>query len=200
MKSNEEVFRSQYQIVSSFIKHYIYYREMYDLYNKMKLQSELLTLTIDSHILQAAILWCMIFGSHGDQNQLHWKKISDNMELQNRFREILFHKTDFDEKSWEKYWKDMVYFRNNYAAHREINYKRPVPKFQKALEVAYAYDEWIREIFTKPTEEEGVQVFPYLDEQTFEELVEQLKETVVPLFDLLLKQVSRYNKKNYLNV
>ena len=33
-----------------------------------------------------------------------------------------------------------------YAAHRELNYSKPVPFFETAEEVAYYYDTWIRDI------------------------------------------------------
>lgn len=45
-------------------------------------------------------------------------------------------------------------FRNEYVAHRELNYKKPVPYFDPALEVAYVYDGWIRDIISPDVFEE----------------------------------------------
>ena len=195
MNYDEAVFVIQFPLIKRFIHHYIYYKESYNLYKKLNLQSEFWSHTIDAHILQAAILWCMIFGPDGDQNQTHWKKLSTNEQLHKRFREILFQRTGFDKKSWGSYWQDMVYFRNNYAAHRELEYNRTVPNFEKALDVAYAYDEWVREILSDTHEEAGELIFPYLEEPPFEESAEELRKFVVSLLELLFKQTQQYNQK-----
>jgi len=41
-----------------------------------------------------------------------------------------------------------------YAAHRELNYSKPVPEFKTAETVAYYYDEWIRKLINPDIFEE----------------------------------------------
>lgn len=40
----------------------------------------------------------------------------------------------------------MCDFRNKYVAHYEMDFSQPVPDFDIALRIAYAYDKWIRDI------------------------------------------------------
>ena len=51
-------------------------------------------------------------------------------------------------EQWETYHKEMLDFRNKVVAHLDISerYNAPVPCFDPALQVAYAYDEWVREV------------------------------------------------------
>ena len=156
------------------------------------MESEFWSNTIDAHILQAIILWCMVFGS--DKNPTHWKKLTDNNELQEGFRKKLFRKTGFNQQSWNEYWENMVSFRNKYAAHRENYDNLVVPLLGKALDVTYAYDEWVREIRTY--EELGISVFVYdFPEPPFEESAEKLRRSVVPMLELLLNQTQHYNQR-----
>ena len=132
--------------------HVFYYRALSKQYSERKGQSEFWTLTIDAHLLQAAIHWCMVFGSHG-ANQTHWKLLSTDQSeiLQQTFRDGLCKKTGLNQQEWEQYWKHMKDFRDNYAAHRELNYSRPVPSFDIALKVAHFYDDWVRKVISPAT-------------------------------------------------
>ena len=59
-------------------------------------------------------------------------------------------------------------FRNRYFAHHEFGHFQPVPKLDRALEVAFDYDDWIRKV-----------IFPDIfDEPPLRELVEQLRRNV----------------------
>ncbi|MBN2065901.1 MAG: hypothetical protein JW771_03730 [Candidatus Thermoplasmatota archaeon] len=146
MEYDENIFTEQFPIVKSFLYHLTCYRELHHAYQHLKLKSEFWTRTIDAHLLQACILWCMVFGSQG--NPTHWKNLCDQerIALENSFRESLFKKTEFTQENWNMYWKDMQDFRNGYAAHRALNYSKPVPDFKPAETIAYFYDEWIREL------------------------------------------------------
>jgi len=102
----------------------------------------------------------MVFGSHGC-NPTHWKKISSTQskEIEVSFRDGLTKSVGIEKGQWEEYWKEMTGFRNNYAAHRAINFDSPVPKFDMALKVAYYYDQWVRQLilpdeFPEPSLEE----------------------------------------------
>jgi hypothetical protein len=97
----------------------------------------------------------MVFGSHGC-NPTHWKKLcnQDRENLENSFRKGLFEHIELTQEKWDEYWKDINNFRGGYAAHRELNYSKPVPEFKTAEAVAYYYDEWIRELINPDIFEE----------------------------------------------
>ncbi len=136
---------SQFPVVKRFVYHLVYYRTLSKAYSDSHLQNEFWTLTIDAHLLQAVIHWCMVFGSDGC-NPTHWKKLSLNQSetLRQNFCDGLFGQTDLTQQTWESYWREIVDFRNNYAAHRALGFSSPVPHFDMALEVACYYDNWIR--------------------------------------------------------
>lgn len=143
---------SQFPLVKRFVYHLVYYRELSKAYGDSQLQNEFWTLTIDAHLLQAVIHWCMVFGSDGC-NLTHWKNLSPGQSdtLRRSFRDGLFRQTKLDQQAWESYWKEIVHFRNNYAAHRALNFVSPVPHFDAALKVAYYYDSWVRKVISPDT-------------------------------------------------
>jgi hypothetical protein len=155
MDYNVDIFREQFPTVKTFLYHLTCYRELHRIYQDLNLKSEFWTHTIDAHLLQAAILWCMVFGSHGC-NPTHWKKLcdQDRLKLEHSFREGLFKNTDLTQERWDAYWKEMNDFRGGYAAHRELDYSKPVPGFRMAEAAAYFYDEWIRELISPDIFEE----------------------------------------------
>lgn len=62
------------------------------------------------------------------------------------------------------FWNKIVHFRNNYVSHRCLDFKKPVPYFDIALDVAFFYDKWIRElifpdIFDEPELRESAKLF-----------------------------------------
>lgn len=125
----------------------MYYRELHRAQTNLK--SPFWLFTTDAHLLQATNYWCMVFGAQGS-NPTHWKHLAirkeDQKELREGFKQAVLGATAFTEAEWQEYWAAMVEFRNKYVVHRE-NFTKPVPDFDKALKVAYAYDGWIREIF-----------------------------------------------------
>jgi hypothetical protein len=102
-----------------------------------------------------------VFGSH--ENPTHWKHLpvrkEDANELRESFTEAVKAETGFTREQWVKYWQEIVTFRNKYVGYRD-DFKNPVPFFDKALEVAYAYDGWIREIFPGIWEEPPLKESP----------------------------------------
>ena len=86
MGYNPDVFIEQFPLVKRFLYHLLYYRTLHEAYIRNQLQSEFWTHTIDAHLLQALINWCMVFGSDGC-NPTHWKKLSltQSHELQEGF-------------------------------------------------------------------------------------------------------------------
>lgn len=183
MEYNAQIFREQFPLVKYFIYHLTYYRELDPEYRQLELKSTFWKLTIDAHLLQATIYWCMVFGSKGC-NATHWKHLSeDNVgRLQDSFRQTLFTQTNFSASTWDMYWNNILDFRNKYVAHRELNYKEPIPDFDQALEVAYVYDEWIRDVISPDI----------LEEPPLKESAAELQRSIKPLIRDLLRKAGEY--------
>ena len=90
-------------------------------------------------------------------------------------------------KEWEGYWTKMKNFRDTYAAHREIAPHDPIPNFDMALQVAYYYDDWLRQVFWKGYSLEGKDSIygSAFDEPLLRETWEMLEEQTTPLINLL---------------
>lgn len=181
-KYKTEVFVSQFPIVKRFVYHFVYYRTLSKAYLDSQLQDEFWTLTIDAHLLQAAIHWCMVFGSDGC-NPTHWKKLSPDQSeaLRQSFCDGLFKQTSLNQQTWESYWKKILDFRDNYAAHRALGFSRPVPHFDVAFEVACYYDIWVRDLISPDI----------LDENTLKEFALNLADTVSPSVNKLIDARTR---------
>lgn len=97
--------------------------------------------------MQSSVYWCMVFGSTG-MNNTHWRNLEhdEKEQIERRFRDGLVRELAITFNEWQAYWGDMLYFRNNYAAHRTGKYDRPVPSFELALRAAYFYDSWARDV------------------------------------------------------
>ena len=178
MGYNPDVFIEQFPLIKRFLYHLLYYRTLHEAYIRNQLQSEFWTHTIDAHLLQALINWCMVFGSDGC-NPTHWKKLSlpQSHELQEGFRKGLIEHTGIKWAEWEEYWKRMTAFRDKYAAHRELDFSAPVPNFDLALKVAYYFDDWIRWIISPDS----------FEEPSLRESEERISKTFASLADKLLK-------------
>lgn len=157
MTYSKEVFLYQFGLVHSFIKNLAYYREAFRLYHELELECPVWTASIDGLLKVAVMDWCKVFGSDGC-NQTHWKKLNeeDAEALQQSFRSFLFESTGLTSASWKKYHLNFCKFRNKYVAHTEIVKTPPAPPvFDRALDVAYAYDEWVRNLI-KPDRYDGI--------------------------------------------
>lgn len=146
MHYNPDVFGYQYVIVNEFVQHVAYHRALNERYNSLQLESEFWCATISAHLLVAAINWCKVFGQDGC-NVTHWKQVGhrDEEAMQKSFREKVYAETGFNGPQWTQFHEQMCGFRNKFVAHSEIGFSNPVPQFDKALQVAYAYDNWIRD-------------------------------------------------------
>jgi len=182
MEYNADIFECQFRLVKRFVYHYIYYRELFDA--SLEVQSEFWTHTVDAHLLQAAMCWCMVFGSDGC-NPTHWKNLStsESEELCRSFRQGLLAYAGITLQQWENYWQEMTYFRNNYAAHRALNYDRPVPNFSLSLKVAYFYDKWIRKVISPDI----------FEEPPLEESARALGNAIRPLINRFMEYTKQYN-------
>lgn len=185
MEYEADIFCEQFPIVRTFLYHLTCYRELHYAFQYLELKSEFWAHTSDAHLLQACILWCMVFGSHGC-NPTHWKKLyQQNLEeLEKSFRDGLFEHTYLNQQKWDSYWKEMNDFRGGYAAHRELNYSKPVPEFNTAETIAYYYDNWIRDLI-KPD---------IFEEPPLKESVSQMQKRVRPLIMHYLSETKLFGQ------
>jgi hypothetical protein len=183
MQYKPEIFCEQFPLVKYFVYHLIYYRELQHKYRQIDLKSPFWTMTIDAHLTRAIIYWCMVFGSDGC-NPTHWKQLSEDERgvVRESFRQALFSHANFTASTWAKYWREVVNFRNEYIAHRELGYNKPIPYLDQALEVAYVYDDWIRDVISPDVFEE-----PPLKNSAAE-----LQQTIKPLIAEVLSKTKEY--------
>jgi len=186
MHYRPEIFREQFPLVKYFVCHLTYYRELQHEYRNIEPKSPFWAFTIDAHCVRAVIYWCMVFGSEGC-NPTHWKHLSeDNVDrLRESFLQALFRHTNFTASTWETYWREMVDFRNEYVVHRELNYKKPIPYLDRALEVAFVYDRWIRDIISPDI----------LEEPPLNESAAELQRSIKPLVTELLTKTKQYGTR-----
>ncbi len=147
MKYNPQIFICQFPVVKNFVYHLCYYRCLHKAYSTCGYASEFWAHTIDAHLLQATISWCKVFGAYGC-NDIHWKKlnIEEQNELKTSFLDGLSKSYAITTDDFEDYWKEITDFRNKFAAHTELGFNAPVPSFDKALQIAFFYDKWIRKL------------------------------------------------------
>jgi len=153
---SSEIFIRQFPIVRAFVYHLTYYRCLNKGYDKCGFDSEFWTHTIDAHLLQASINWCKVFGSDR-QNDIHWVKLNNNKHGELNLKFLLGLKTScgIDLEEWKSYRKVIINFRNKFVAHTDLLFAAPVPSFDMALQVAFYYDIWIREIISPDYLAEG---------------------------------------------
>lgn len=86
----------------------------------------------------------------------------------------------------------MKNFRDKYVAHREVNFKESVPNFDKALEVTFVFDDWVRDfIYSINLRDNAITTF---GEPPLRESGERLKESIKPFFQILMEQTIEYHK------
>jgi len=149
MEYTFEVFRNQYPAVVSFVQHLAYNRGLQTIGNSSTDHKAFWTATMDSHLKIATMAWCNVFGSR--KEDMHWTKIPTGdivQQAQQDFRHLVLSKIFFTQEQWENYHKEILDFRNKFVAHFDIwkPLGGPVPLFDPALQVACAYQEWIREL------------------------------------------------------
>ncbi len=147
------VFASQMGVLDEFIQHLCCYRAIQKRLASRGKGGFIWSLSANAHLLTAANLWCMVFGSHGT-NPTHWKHLvmqSDRDDLVKSFRAEIFARLNMQHAEWQAYQANLCFFRDNYAAHRALSYDRPVPNFDRARDVAFLFDEWVRKIIAPDT-------------------------------------------------
>ncbi|MEW6660446.1 MAG: hypothetical protein AB1424_17510 [Thermodesulfobacteriota bacterium] len=193
MHYNSEVFNHQIPILKKFVYHLIYQRELNYLHKEFNIQSEFWVHTMDAHLRDACIHWCMVFGSD-KSNPTHWKNLfdSETKKEEDSFRQALFKEVGFDKQTWNEYWNNMKNFRDKYVAHREVDFKAPVPYLNKALEVAFVFDDWVRGFISYIDLEDNI--YTYFEELPLRKSAEKLREYVKPFFRMLMERTIEYHK------
>jgi hypothetical protein len=147
MSYDKTIFMPQYCIVHDFVQHVAYARGMKAEVDKGKIGLALLARACDSLLMVAILNWCKVFGTDGP-NPTHWKRTSTLKldAVNDQFRKKIFARTGLSELEWLAYHQAMCDFRSKYVAQHEIGSIPPVPPCDNALRVAFAYDEWIRDL------------------------------------------------------
>ncbi len=146
---NDDIFEYQYLIVLNFVQSYTYYKVIHDWIAKENVESSFWAKTASNHLCMASIEWCKVFGNYGDNNQYHWHYTLKNISPKdkNYFIKLIETETGLSKEEFKNYHKEFIEFRNQYAAHfEEKSLKSPVPVFKNALEIAFVYDKWVREL------------------------------------------------------
>jgi len=86
----------------------------------------------------------------------------------------------------------MKSFRDKYVAHREVNFIESVLNFDKALEVAFVFDDWVRDFIYSIDLRDNT--FTYFEEPPLRESGERLKESIKPFVQVLMEQTIEYHK------
>jgi hypothetical protein len=178
MDYEPDVFVTQFPVVKRFVYHLVYSRVFREAYVKHGVQCEFWTHTIDAHLLQAAICWSMVFGADG-VNATHWTKLSKSEaeDLEKSFQGSLERALEVRWRDWKRYRKKVTEFRNKFAAHRDLDFANPVPQFDLALQTAFYYDEWIRQIISPDR----------FEEPPLKESAALLQERAAALAEVLIK-------------
>jgi hypothetical protein len=149
MAYNEEVVSRQYPVVLFFVQHLAYFQGLKATVDRITNHKAFWTATVDGYLKLATIAWCKVFGSR--KEDLHWAKTpTGNIPKQAKddFRQRVLSHTGFTHEQWETYHTKMLTFRDKYVAHLDLNkpFNEPVPSFDPALQIAYAYEEWAKEL------------------------------------------------------
>jgi hypothetical protein len=162
----------------------MYYRTIHKIYHQGHLESEFWVFTMNAHLLEATTMWCQVFGSDGC-NKTHWKNLFKNKEqtLFDTFRakiDLLF---SGGYQAYAQYWEEMIFFRNEFVAHRSLPFKGVVPDFSLAIETAYIYDEWVREVIAPDV----------FEEPPLKQSVEKLLSSIQPMIQILIGKTCEMN-------
>jgi hypothetical protein len=149
MEYNLEVFSRQYPVVFFFVQHLAYFRRLRAVSDKITDHKRLWASTTDGHLKLAAIAWCKVFGSRKEDT--HWAKNPNGSiprQTKDEFRRRVVSVTGLTHEQWEIYHIKMLAFRYKFVAHFDLTspFNEPVPSFDPALQAAYAFQEWVRDL------------------------------------------------------
>lgn len=139
---NNDVVWAQLDILCRFIENMACHRAIHSRLEDLRTSGEFWRCSSDAHLMLAVSDWCMIFGSEGESNPTHWKRIPDLAAP--KFRDYLIASTGWDAHELRNYVQSVKQFRDNYVAHPTLGSKAiTVPEMSRALEIAFNFDEWL---------------------------------------------------------
>lgn len=178
---SREVFASLMSQVDAFVKHLLCHRAV-QCNGGALLQLPFWSLTSNAHLCQAVVSWCKVFGASGKNTEVHWHKLStDEAEtFKEGFRGALSKNLGLCPDAWRKYCKEVKDFRDKYVAHTEIGFSEPVPNLDIALDVAFLFDRWVRDVIAPDV----------IEDRPLSELAAQLSEN----FESHIESLSRWDR------
>lgn len=163
----------QQRILTSFIFHYLTYEGLRAKREKLKGEERFWIYTSNAHVFQCFNYWCMVFGS--DKNETHWKHLSFNSDKgSGGFKKELL--KELSESEWTTTWSEMTTFRNQFTAHRDTNFNKPVPYIDNAYKTVIVYMKWIKK------------QLPYINWPSLEDWIEEQKAVVNETVKYLIEE------------
>lgn len=97
----------------------------------VKLANQFWNTTIGNYLDIAVIEWCKIFGNE-KQEKHHWKKVIKDPV---RYKVQLLTLFEGGEVRWAAYWKELLTYRDKFAAHLDEDNQYIVPYLRNAYEL-----------------------------------------------------------------
>ena len=139
---NDDIVANQIGILQNeYCRSFTYFREIERHLSTLNKNREFWVHLHNTLLNDAVLKWCKVFGA--DDNEVHWKKSSQNKEFHAAVRENLLYRTGFTLEEWKAYHQIMRDFRNSYSAHRNISALKPVPWMDKSFDVAASFFDFI---------------------------------------------------------
>lgn len=176
MEYNEDCFSKVIPLLKDFLYHLASYRVIRSTLNKFPGEREFWVYTCDAHLKNAALVWCMVFGT--DFNETHWKNIFKgyNENANELFRKYLQDNSNIKKDDFQKYWESMKTFRNDYVAHK-AGYDKPVPVFDVACTIVFCFDSWLRKMISP----DSIDMPSFM--QLFNEYQRDIKNTMQKIYN-----------------
>lgn len=151
MEYHQALFDRQYPVVVFFVQHIAYFRGLRAVYSENADDRDFWRSTCDAHLELATVAWCKVFGSYSED--MHWTKIPAGLlaeQTRDNFRRVVLEQTGLTQDQWKCYHREMLDFRDKYVAHLDLHdpFDGAVPRFDTALVVAEAYQDWVRDLIS----------------------------------------------------
>lgn len=162
----KNILSEQIYCLKDFLFHYTSYRIINNNFDDLIKRGsiEFWIYTLNAHYYQSVNLWCMIFGS--EKNEIHWKKLSLNQELESLINSEI---TDYT-----TYKEEVTKWRNKLSAHRNPNVRLVAPDLKKARQIVFIYEKWLHR-----DTDESIKFFLQHYENKYAEEVEKTIKTIL---------------------
>lgn len=143
---NQDIVNIQINLLLDFTQSFAYYRAINQDLPRVQRNIPFWIYSMNTHYFRAITDWCIVFGSDNN-NKSHWKNVSEDEKRKIKLviRPLVLAAANFTQSEWDFYRTELVAFRNNYAAHRNVNPKEDrVPNLDNAFEIAKSYSNWLK--------------------------------------------------------